>query len=63
MMKDPTRRARLQKTMPALEEDQLPADEDEREICGRLFELVAKTGNAAYVKEMNEDLAIRFCRG
>jgi len=63
MLKDPTQRSRIQKAMPALEQDELPADEDERKICAQLHESVAKTGNAAYIKEMNEETAIRFCRG
>ena len=63
MLKDPTQRAKLQKAMPALEQDELPADEDERKICAQLHESVIKTENAAYIKAMNEETAIRFCRG
>lgn len=63
MLKDPTARARLQKAMPGLEEDQLPANEVEREICAQLKASVVKTENAAYIKAMTEETAIRFCRG
>lgn len=63
MMEDPKLRAAHDKAKPSLPEDQLAPNDIERNVCKQLWDAVKKTGNPAYIKEMNWDIAIRFCRG
>ena len=63
MMKDTKLRAELDKANPKLPEDQLPPNDFERNVIKQLWDSVMKTGNPAYIKEMDWDIAIRFVRG
>lgn len=62
-MKDPNLRANLLKKNPPLPDDQLPASSEERKIIAELFKSVVDTNNPEFIKEFNQDMAIRSCRG